>query len=160
MEPVTRITRSVADSVIGVSGAMACRPVRCDREVSSAQTTGEHSTRQQARTVSGEASARTNGLALRVALERLVWSEHRAWHWMALAGGNVGAVTDPRRQFAPSAERNKEPILQVLKQHLPATPKKGAVVLEVASGTGQHTAHFATHLPAFTWQVRAGPTQA
>jgi tRNA G46 methylase TrmB len=88
-----------------------------------------------------------------VAFERLLWSEHRAWHWMALAGGNLGAVTDPRRQFAPSAERNKEPILQVLKQHLPATPKKGAVVLEVASGTGQHTAHFATHLPAFAWQV-------
>ena len=88
-------------------------------------------------------------------LQRLVWSEHRAWHWMALAGGNMSAVTDPRRQFAPSAERNKEPILQVLKQHLPSTPKKGAVVLEVASGTGQHTAHFATHLPAFTWQVRA-----
>jgi hypothetical protein len=42
-----------------------------------------------------------------------VWSEHRVWHWMALAGGHMSAVTDPRRQFAPAAERNKEPILQV-----------------------------------------------
>lgn len=68
---------------------------------------------------------------------------------MALASGiNVGQ--DARRMFAPSADRNKEPILKVLKKHLPS---KGAV-LEVASGTGQHSAYFSSNLsPNLTWQV-------
>mmetsp|Transcript_40765 Transcript_40765/g.49453 ORF Transcript_40765/g.49453 Transcript_40765/m.49453 type:complete len:222 (-) Transcript_40765:114-779(-) len=55
----------------------------------------------------------------------------------------------PGALFAPSADRNKGPILEVLKKHLPA---KGHVV-EIASGTGQHVAHFARSLPStLTWQ--------
>ena len=46
------------------------------------------------------------------------------------------------------AERNKQPILEVLERVLPRT----GVVLEIASGTGQHVVHFARAMPALTWQ--------
>ncbi|WP_054932538.1 DUF938 domain-containing protein [Paraburkholderia caribensis] len=52
------------------------------------------------------------------------------------------------RQHAPSAERNREPILAVLERVLPAT----GTVLEIASGTGQHAIHFAAALPDLVWQ--------
>ena len=50
--------------------------------------------------------------------------------------------------FSPAADRNKEPILQALRQILPA---HGAA-LEIASGTGQHVSCFAAALPGWSWQ--------
>lgn len=47
-----------------------------------------------------------------------------------------------------AADRNKQPILNVLESVLPET----GTVLEVASGTGQHICFFAAALPALTWQ--------
>ena len=47
-----------------------------------------------------------------------------------------------------AADRNKDPILAVLKSVL---PEKGTV-LEIASGTGQHICHFAQALPGIRWQ--------
>lgn len=45
------------------------------------------------------------------------------------------------RLYAPSAARNREPIDAVLQAHLPS----GGLVLEIASGTGEHVVHFASH---------------
>ncbi len=56
-------------------------------------------------------------------------------------------MTDPRL-FAPAALRNREPILDILRKILPA---KG-LVLEIASGSGEHVSHFAAALPALTFQ--------
>ena len=52
------------------------------------------------------------------------------------------------RREAPAAARNRDPILEVLRQHLP--PK--GLVLEFASGTGEHAVHFAAAFPALTFQ--------
>lgn len=55
-------------------------------------------------------------------------------------------------RHAPATERNRGPILDVLRRVLPPEPR----VLEIASGTGQHAAWFAEHLPSLWWQ----PTDA
>lgn len=52
------------------------------------------------------------------------------------------------KQFAPSCDRNKEFILKLLKDVLPAS----GTVLEVGSGTGQHAVYFASQLPHLNWQ--------
>lgn len=54
---------------------------------------------------------------------------------------------DPRGH-APATARNRDPILDILRQVLPPS----GLVLEVASGTGEHAVHFARALPGLTWQ--------
>lgn len=49
-----------------------------------------------------------------------------------------------QRRFAPAAARNRDVILEVLRRHLQGQ----GVVLEIASGTGEHIAHFASELGA------------
>ena len=52
------------------------------------------------------------------------------------------------KRSAPAAERNAGSILAVLERVMPAH----GLVLEVASGTGQHAEHMASALPGLTWQ--------
>jgi SAM-dependent methyltransferase len=52
------------------------------------------------------------------------------------------------RNTSAAAERNKQPIADELAVLLP----DDARVLEIASGTGQHAAHFAAAFPRMTWQ--------
>lgn len=54
-----------------------------------------------------------------------------------------------QRRHAPAAERNKQAILSVLQRVL---PPEAATVIEVASGTGEHSVFFSEHLPHITWQ--------
>lgn len=48
----------------------------------------------------------------------------------------------------PATSRNRDPILAVLREILPTS----GLVLEVASGSGQHCLHFAGQLPGLEWQ--------
>lgn len=61
-------------------------------------------------------------------------------------------VSSDARLHSPAADRNQAPILAQLQRLLPAQGR----ALEIASGTGQHAAHFAAGLPGWRWQ----PTDA
>src|SRR5271157_3851258 len=61
--------------------------------------------------------------------------------------GFVRKMSDDR-QFAPATLRNREFILDVLRDVLPRTGE----ILEVASGTGEHIVHFARNFPALLFQ--------
>ncbi|NRD44445.1 DUF938 domain-containing protein [Corallococcus exiguus] len=56
------------------------------------------------------------------------------------------------KRHAPATERNREPLLAVLREVLPTE----GTLLEVASGTGQHAAFFAKAFPGLTWQPTDG----
>lgn len=60
------------------------------------------------------------------------------------------------RLFSPATERNCRPILDVLRQVLPPS----GLVLEIASGGGQHAAFFAPQFPKLTWQPSDPDTAA
>ena len=53
------------------------------------------------------------------------------------------------KPYSDACERNREPILEVLRDHFGDRRH----VLEVGSGTGQHAVHFAAALPHLTWQT-------
>ena len=52
------------------------------------------------------------------------------------------------RRSAPAALRNRDPITEILREWLP----DNGLVLEVASGTGQHSVYFAEAFPKLEWQ--------
>jgi cyclopropane fatty-acyl-phospholipid synthase-like methyltransferase len=54
----------------------------------------------------------------------------------------------PGARASPSTARNREPILQVLKAHLPAQ----GLVLEIAAGAGEHAMQAAAALPGLQWR--------
>jgi hypothetical protein len=55
---------------------------------------------------------------------------------------------DERRMVAPAAGRNRGAILAVLRRVLPVS----GLVLEVASGSGEHAAYFAAGMPGLVFQ--------
>jgi len=59
--------------------------------------------------------------------------------------GSAGANA---RRSAPAASRNRDPIAEVLREWLPVD----GLVLEVASGTGEHAVWFAEAFPHLEWQ--------
>jgi len=56
-------------------------------------------------------------------------------------------MTSHRLQY-PATSRNRDAILEVLRDVLPPA----GLVLEIASGSGEHIVHFANALPALTFQ--------
>ena len=52
------------------------------------------------------------------------------------------------KPFSPACDRNREPILAVLREHFADRRN----VLEIGSGTGQHAVHFAAAMPWLQWQ--------
>ncbi len=88
-------------------------------------------------------------------MAQMAAERHRKPHAVraGLAGAGGGAKpqamteTDPRR-FAPAAARNRDPILAALRRCLP----DAGMVLEVASGSGEHAVHFAAAMPALAFQ--------
>lgn len=57
-------------------------------------------------------------------------------------------AADSVRRSAPAALRNREPIAAVLSDWLPPS----GLVLEIASGTGEHAVYFAERFPKLEWQ--------
>lgn len=69
---------------------------------------------------------------------------------------NVGDLGKGVKRQAPAAARNVEPIGDVLGKWLPAS----GLVLEIASGTGEHALAFARRFPQVAWQPTDPDPQA
>jgi Protein of unknown function (DUF938) len=52
-----------------------------------------------------------------------------------------------KRLFAPATQRNRQPILEILRQVLPPSGN----ILEISSGSGEHAVFFAPHLAPRRW---------
>lgn len=52
------------------------------------------------------------------------------------------------KRYAPATERNRDAILAILREELPPS----GLMLEVASGSGEHAIHFAAAFPDLDWQ--------
>ncbi|WP_144267113.1 DUF938 domain-containing protein, partial [Comamonas thiooxydans] len=57
--------------------------------------------------------------------------------------------TAPQRPFSQACENNQAPIFEVLKSAF----QHSRHVLEIGSGTGQHSVYFAPRLPQLVWQT-------
>ena len=58
-----------------------------------------------------------------------------------------------QKPHSPACERNREPILALLREHFADRRH----VLEVGSGTGQHAVHFGAAMPWLVWQCSDRP---
>jgi SAM-dependent methyltransferase len=69
-------------------------------------------------------------------------------HQLTRGGAKIGRMATERPN-APATERNRDPILAVLREQFARRSR----VLEIGSGTGQHAVHFAAALPHLGWQT-------
>ncbi len=129
-----RLLPQPADTQLGLLHRMICLPTR--PLLRSASTTARRSLTQPPQPFVG----------LRGHCSHSHPAAPMAYQWQS----GLQAHPDDRRVH-PAPERNKDPILGVLRERLAAS---AGLVLEVASGTGQHVAHFAAALsPQLTWCV-------
>jgi len=70
--------------------------------------------------------------------------------WLASEAGGEA------RKHAPATQRNRDVIASVLRDRLP----RSGLVLELASGSGEHAIHFASLFPQLTWQPSDPDPQA
>ena len=72
---------------------------------------------------------------------------------MTLKPKEDSSVTAPKgllqRPFSQASERNREPILEVLRIYFRHQHR----ILEIGSGTGQHAVYFGQGLPHLLWQA-------
>ncbi|CAK9806507.1 UPF0585 protein CG18661 [Anthophora quadrimaculata] len=61
------------------------------------------------------------------------------------AANRRSSIMAAKKLVYPAADRNKGPILSVLQKYIQQGPQQ--IFLEIASGSGQHIAHFAPHFP-------------
>ena len=82
----------------------------------------------------------------------------RKWWTSVLAAFSRNSPMSDARRYAPSAERNSEPISQALARlNFGGPASQSADVLEIASGTGQHAACLARLFPHVTiWPTEYG----
>lgn len=59
-------------------------------------------------------------------------------------------------RHAPATQRNRDPLVDALRPVLPVS----GIVIEVASGTGEHAVHFARRFPDLEWQPTDADPQA
>jgi cyclopropane fatty-acyl-phospholipid synthase-like methyltransferase len=69
--------------------------------------------------------------------------------WVKLALSHIICNAIMTKQFSVACERNRDPILAVLRNVLADSRH----VLEIGSGTGQHAVYFGAHLPHLAWQT-------
>ena len=77
--------------------------------------------------------------------------KHRTGRQRTLAAARVIGQTWRMRDkpFSPACERNRDPILGVLRSHFADRRR----VLEIGSGSGQHAVYFAAAMPQLVWQT-------
>ncbi|WP_201527619.1 DUF938 domain-containing protein [Psychrobacter frigidicola] len=63
--------------------------------------------------------------------------------------GSINIISSPTLPFSQACENNKDAILTVLQDVL----KHSTHVLEIGSGTGQHSVYFSPKLPHLQWQT-------
>lgn len=63
--------------------------------------------------------------------------------------GNTDVTTESKLPFSQACENNKRPILSILRKEL----QHAHHVLEIGSGTGQHSVYFAPQLAYLKWQT-------
>lgn len=65
------------------------------------------------------------------------------------AANHRSSIMAAKKLIYPAADRNKEPILSVLRQYIQRGSNQ--IFLEIASGSGQHVSYFAPHFPHITF---------